>query len=182
MSTPVVTPQPARKPIAKRKAKLTGEPDVQTLFGAGDASYSVQSKSFAASFALQSVLLAFVIWASTWVWSHKDEIKIQIQGTVTDISPTFSLPQKLKRAAVVVAGIATNWRRTKGALPKRSLEQITPPAVVLRNDHPKLAVELTVVVPPEIKLPSLGTMGDPHVQGAGSAFEWNRRWWRHWQR
>jgi periplasmic protein TonB len=39
-----------------------------------------------------------------------------------------------------------------GRLPTRSLEQITPPAVVLRAEQPKLAVESTIVIPPEVTL------------------------------
>ena len=35
----------------------------------------------------------------------------------------------------------------KGHLPKPALQQITPPAIVMRNEKPKLAVEPTVVVP-----------------------------------
>jgi TonB family protein len=51
---------------------------------------------------------------------------------------------------------------TKGKLPKLAMEQITPPAVVIRNPNPKLAVEPTVVVPPEIKLATnLPNLGDP---------------------
>ena len=51
----------------------------------------------------------------------------------------------------------------KGKLPKQSMEQITPPAMVIRNDHPKLTVEPTVVVPPQVKLASnnLPNLGDP---------------------
>jgi TonB family protein len=50
----------------------------------------------------------------------------------------------------------------KGKLPKTSMEQITPPAMVIRNDHPKLAVEPTVVVPPTIKVASnMPNIGDP---------------------
>src|SRR5215831_7033921 len=43
------------------------------------------------------------------------------------------------------------------------MEQITPPAMVVRNEHPKLAVEPTVVVPPQIKLAmnNVPTLGDP---------------------
>ncbi|MGC1437544.1 MAG: energy transducer TonB, partial [Terriglobales bacterium] len=37
---------------------------------------------------------------------------------------------------------------SKGRLPKQSMQQITPPMVVVRNDHPKLAVEPTIVIPP----------------------------------
>jgi len=50
----------------------------------------------------------------------------------------------------------------KGKLPKTAMEQITPPAMVIRNDHPKLPVEPTVVVPPQIKLASnMPNLGNP---------------------
>jgi TonB family protein len=50
----------------------------------------------------------------------------------------------------------------KGKVPKQSMEQITPPAMVVRNEHPKLAVEPTVVVPPTVKLASnMPNLGDP---------------------
>jgi TonB family protein len=60
----------------------------------------------------------------------------------------------------------------KGKLPKFAMEQITPPAMVIRNEHPKLAVEPTVVVPPQIKLPTTAALnlGDPKsVLPAGPA-------------
>ncbi len=58
---------------------------------------------------------------------------------------------------------------SKGKLPKLAMEQITPPMVVVRNLNPKLAVEPTVVVPPQIKLASnnLPNLGDPMSNIAG---------------
>jgi periplasmic protein TonB len=52
---------------------------------------------------------------------------------------------------------------SKGKLPKFSMQQITPPAVVIRNDHPKLAVEPTIVIPPQVQLASnnMPNLGDP---------------------
>lgn len=52
---------------------------------------------------------------------------------------------------------------TKGKLPKAAMEQFTPPAVVVRNEHPKLPVEPTVVLPPQIHLAmnNLLNLGDP---------------------
>src|ERR1700745_1073749 len=43
------------------------------------------------------------------------------------------------------------------------MQQITPPMVVVRNPNPKLAVEPTVVVPPQIRLAmnSMPNLGDP---------------------
>jgi len=52
---------------------------------------------------------------------------------------------------------------SKGKLPKLSMQQITPPMVVVRNPNPKLAVEPTIVIPPEVKLASnsMPNLGDP---------------------
>jgi periplasmic protein TonB len=53
---------------------------------------------------------------------------------------------------------------SRGRLPKFSMQpQITPPTAVIRNLNPKLAVEPTVMVPPEIKLAmnNLPVIGDP---------------------
>jgi TonB family protein len=44
------------------------------------------------------------------------------------------------------------------------MQQLTPPAMVIRNLHPKLTAEPTVVMPPQVKLPmmaSLPNLGDP---------------------
>jgi len=52
---------------------------------------------------------------------------------------------------------------TKGRLPRQSMEQFTPPMVVVRNENPKLPMEPTVVVPPQIKLAmnNMPNLGDP---------------------
>jgi TonB family protein len=38
----------------------------------------------------------------------------------------------------------------KGRLPKAALQQITPPAIILRNNKPKLTAEPTVAMPPQV--------------------------------
>lgn len=60
-------------------------------------------------------------------------------------------------------GDRDKFQAPKGRIPKQSLEQITPPAIVVRIDHPKLAVTPTVVVPPEVKLQANNTLnlGNP---------------------
>ncbi len=52
---------------------------------------------------------------------------------------------------------------SKGKLPKLSMTQITPPAAVIRVQNPKLAVEPTIVVPPQVQLASnnMPNLGDP---------------------
>jgi periplasmic protein TonB len=52
---------------------------------------------------------------------------------------------------------------SKGRLPKQSMDQFTPPAVVVRNEKPKLPMEATVVIPPQVHLvqPNMPNLGDP---------------------
>jgi TonB family protein len=51
----------------------------------------------------------------------------------------------------------------RGKLPKHAMEQITPPAMVVRNDNPKLPMDPTVVIPPQVKMPTMNALnfGDP---------------------
>jgi periplasmic protein TonB len=51
----------------------------------------------------------------------------------------------------------------QGRLPKIAMQQITPPAMVVRNEHPKLTAEPTVVAPPQVAIASakLPHLGDP---------------------
>ena len=51
----------------------------------------------------------------------------------------------------------------QGRLPKLSMEQITPPALVVRNEHPKLTAEPTVVAPPKVQVTAsnIPHLGDP---------------------
>lgn len=54
-------------------------------------------------------------------------------------------------------------KASAGKLPKFSLQQITPPAAVIRVQNPKLAVEPTIVIPPQVKLAAnnMPNLGDP---------------------
>lgn len=59
----------------------------------------------------------------------------------------------------------------KGHPPKLALQQITPPAIVLHNEHPKLTAEPTVVAPPQMHLadnhmPTIGTASAPVMPAA----------------
>lgn len=61
---------------------------------------------------------------------------------------------------------------SKGRIPKLDTKQITPPQIV-RNDHPKLAVEPTIVMPknialPQVDMPNLGMPTSTQVQLASN--------------
>jgi len=52
---------------------------------------------------------------------------------------------------------------SQGRLPKQSMQQFTPPVVVARNPDPKLPMEPTVVIPPDVHLAqfNMPNLGDP---------------------
>ena len=77
-----------------------------------------------------------------------------------DIPP---LPPSKTQVGGGGGGDRDKFEASKGRLPKLSMQQITPPMVVVRNDHPKLAVEPTIVIPPEVHLAlnNMPNLGDP---------------------
>ncbi len=99
----------------------------------------------------------------------------QPQATVSLVAPEVSayLPLSPKANDKIGGGGGGGDRdklqAPKGKLPRAAMEQFTPPAVVIRNETPKLPMEPTVVVPPEVKLPSvnLPNYGDPLTKVVG---------------
>jgi TonB family protein len=128
-----------------------------TLLHGGNEQGRTSGKTFAASFAMHAAVVALVLTSGLWVAEHGKQI---IVGQLVDISP-YVLPE----ATNVSRGGGGGGDRdkldaTKGTLPKFSKEQITPPAIVVRNENAKLQVEPTVVAPPNINLTATN-MGDP---------------------
>ncbi|MGA7566185.1 MAG: energy transducer TonB [Terriglobales bacterium] len=90
---------------------------------------------------------------------------VQPRPTVTLIAPSpdsYALPTSKKEVAGGGGG-GEHLRlpATKGRLPKFAMRQIVKPQIVVRNEAPKLPVEPTVVVPPQLRLaenhmPNLG--------------------------
>jgi hypothetical protein len=110
----------------------------------------------------------------------------QASETVELIAPGDIPPLHLENcgAAVAVAVIVTS-SGAEGKLPKFAMEQVTPPAVVVRNEALKLVAEPTVVVPPQIVASNMPNLGDPmssipapHRMELGLRWHWIRFWWR----
>jgi len=103
--------------------------------------------------------------------------KARSEVIAIDLSPYLSqLPPGDKKAGGGGGGGERNpIAATKGRLPKFSMQQLSPPSLV-RNPNPKLPVEPTVIVPPEIRVPNpnIDNYGDPLAklitdsQGPGS--------------
>lgn len=107
----------------------------------------------------------------------QDVAPVKASTEIIDISPYLSKlpPGKDKAGGGGGGGERNPVPTTKGRLPRFAMQQLSPPALV-RNPNPKLPVEATVIVPPEIKVPNpaMPNYGDPlasiisNSQGPGS--------------
>jgi periplasmic protein TonB len=133
-----------------------------TLFGDGYNEYRVRPTNFIVSFLLHMLLVFLVVWSAIWIAQHHNQLTQQITEVFTpDISPYVLQSAKDAAGGGGGGGDRDKMNAPKGGLPKQSMQQITPPQVVIRNPDPKLAVDPTVVVPPNIQLPHSPQMGDP---------------------
>lgn len=124
-----------------------------------------RSNGLVASAVVHVVLLSLILASA--VFGHKIVQQVQERKVVTLIAPSpeeYTLPAAKK----VVSGGGGGGdhdviQAPKGSLPKPAMQQITPPQIVVRNEKPKLAVEPTVVVPPQVHLAEnhMPTLGNP---------------------
>jgi periplasmic protein TonB len=140
-----------------------------------------RSNGVAMSAVIHMVLISLLL--SGAFFGHEIVQRVAPRQTVTLIAPspeTYALPTARK----IISGGGGGGDRDplpapKGHLPKAALQQITPPAIIMRNERPKLAVEPTVVIPPQVHvadnhMPSLGTSSStvmpaaPPSNGTGS--------------
>jgi TonB family protein len=131
-----------------------------------------RSNGLMGSVIVHVVLLGLILFAT---FSPKTVQLVKPHETVTLIAPSpdqYALPVAEK----IVAGGGGGGEREhlpapKAALPKPAMQQITPPAIVVHNEHPKLTAEPTVVVPPQIKMADnrMPSLGDPQAPALPSA-------------
>jgi TonB family protein len=143
--------------------QLTSRPiKVKDIWG----EYNYTKKSAVGSTIVHVVAIGAIIGLTI---AGRHMVKKVEQQHVTLVAPDLSeiMPISMKKNDTLAGGGGGGDRdkiqAPKGKLPKFAMEQITPPAMVIRNDHPKLEVEPTVVMPPQVKLMTnnLPTIGDP---------------------
>lgn len=121
----------------------------------------------AGSLAVHAVMISLIVGLSLWGGAQVKQYVEERQITELVLPPDALLPitpqKKQPMGGGGGGGDRDKLQAPKGKLPKQSMEQLTPPAVVLRNEKPKLTAEPTVVLPPEVKLPqtALPNLGDP---------------------
>ena len=89
MSTPVVS-----KPAAEDGSSVAPQDQVlPTLFGEGQGLYPQRKDTFVYSFIVHMLAVGLLIWSGHWAFQHQDEIKQQVIGLATDISPYLPMPK-----------------------------------------------------------------------------------------
>jgi TonB family protein len=145
------------------------EPGFRIMMLDTEGGYAVDRKSFLYSYAINMATVALLIFASHWTFTHTDLIKKQVSTIATDISPYLPVGTKAMGGGGG-GGDRDKLEASKGAVPKLKTEvPITPPAVVIRNPNPKLAVDPSVVAPPNIPVLKTGDLGDPLSKIMGTA-------------
>ena len=123
--------------------------------------------------AIVHVVIAILLMSGIFV-SHQISER-RTRQTVTLVAPSpesYALPVAKK----VISGGGGGGdhdviQAPKGRPPKTALQQITPPAIVMRNQKPKLTAQPTVVAPPQVHLadnhmPNLGVPAPPSLMPA----------------
>ena len=124
-----------------------------------------RSNGLVGSAVVHIALVGLILGATTF--GPKVVPRVTPQETVTLIAPSpdsYALPVSTKIASGGGGGgDHDRLPAPKARLPKVAMEQITPPAMVVRNEQPKLAVQPTVVVPPQLHLADnhMPNLGDP---------------------
>lgn len=131
-----------------------------TLLGEGYGAYRARPLAFVLSFSLNTVVGILLVLSGHWVVAHRTDIQNRVITLVSDVSPYVLPPSRTEAGGGGGGGDRDKLAASKGSPPKFAREQITPPVVVARNLNPKLAVDPTVVGPPNITFPS-GPLGDP---------------------
>ena len=111
------------------------------------------------------VVALLVVPIFTHVLPAATEAKNKVDVMPLDISPYIA---KLPAGANKAGGGGGGGDRsplppTKGRAPKFQWTQFTPPTAVIKNQNPKLAMDPSLLGPPDLKVanPNLTNMGDP---------------------
>jgi periplasmic protein TonB len=133
----------------------SSEPNLFSMFsGNHDSLYRVRRESFALSLLIQAAILGLLTYFTCCVIRDRPPISRPLQ--LADLPLIFSGHN---------GGGGGNFEKlpaSHGNLPRASLDiQLAPPNVMRPTEMPKLPVEETVMVAPEVKFPQGETIGDP---------------------
>ena len=114
--------------------------------------YGRQKKSFMMSSGFQCGLLALILIAGTNK-SVQQAAKNTILTFVPQLDPNQAAAKPKPNQGGGGGGDRSPLPASHGKLPPRSNRQFTPPVAVFNNLNPKLAMDPTIIAPPDVKLP-----------------------------
>lgn len=129
------------------------------LFTSGPAMYPVSRTNFMISVLLHTAALGVLLTSGAWMVHEKVALK-SATTELTEVSPYIPTVVPTRNGGGG-GGDRDKIAAPQGRLPKLSNQQITPPAIVIRNDHPLLAVTPTVISPPVNIAANMPNIGDP---------------------
>ncbi len=126
--------------------------------------YGPQKKSWVMSMALQSAAVLLLFTAAS-----NRTVQQKVAHFIPLLDPNLAAYEpKQPHARDTMAGGGGGGDHSplpasKGRLPKAALRQFTPPMAVVRNMDPKLAMEPSIIAPPDVRLPdvNMAQYGDP---------------------
>jgi TonB family protein len=149
--------------------KLTSRPvRVREIWG--ESSY--RGRSATGSLLIHGMAITAIIVFALMPKSKPAPVKQEVTELVApDISAYMPVQKPQDMGGGGGGGDRDKLQAPKGKLPKVAPQQITPPAIVIRNENPKLAVEPTVVMPPTVKIAeaNVPAIGIPTTKVEGPA-------------
>jgi TonB family protein len=141
-----------------------------TLFGVGYGTYVIRRSNFALSAGIHAAALALILSSGLW---FSRAVQHPWTRAYSQISEYVSITPDVQRTlhGGGGGGDRDKMAASQGHLSKLAMQQITPPEVVVRNEHPKLSTEPTVVTPPSVHLADnhLPNLGNPVSSVIGPA-------------
>lgn len=149
---------PKELPPLKVTSKPVAVKDIWGVYG----DYKKRAGAYSVLIHVSVVTLAFTLATNKQVQEAVKKTAVNL--IAPDISPY--IPQKPKPKQMGGGGGGGDRSplpANKGRLPKLAPRQFTPPAAVINNPNPKLPMEPTLVIPPDVNLPNvnLAQYGDP---------------------
>jgi protein TonB len=156
-------PLPSRVHIPRPIADSKIDEILPTLFGS-DGIYPVHRGNFAISAAMHMAVIVLIAIAGFWMTKQSQLTPYTTTLLLTDLS--YPLPPSTDKAGGGGGGgDHDKLSESSGALPRFAREQITPPAIIVRNEvrneQPKLPADPTVVGPPTLTIPTTSDTGNP---------------------
>jgi TonB family protein len=135
---------------------------VPPLFLIGPSNLPIRTSHLVLSFAVHAVALALIGASGYWVVENRAAVRTKIAELIPASEEDIPLP--IAPGAMHGGGGGGDQDKlpaSHGTLPRFASEQLTPPAVIVRNEDPKLPAEPTVIGPPDLILPQSDKYGDP---------------------